>query len=496
LIRIGDALIAAIAACANILIAGQIAVCAVLLFSYVPRQQNADDLLPAIMSLQHLTFYYWGQDRFANLLPLATAWIADPTGNADTQIALRIVAGLVAPFCFTAAMFRRFTDAWRATLAADCLMLIGGGPTMLHETFIVATPYGTAFACAGLGILALRGGKLAFGGLGALALIAAQVVDQALCLVALPFFGLLAVLRPSNERMRLLVLLCATAFVALLLPAMLAPHDRTRLGLHPSIGGIGAFAMEIWHGSGWPFWLAIGLPIMACLTVGVLRGTVRPFARLAAIVAVTAGLAFLTIAASEHVMLNDYHMRYYIPVFLLLLAMAGAGVVRLVLLAMPTPAPRDAMLVMLALVALMSARGRLTAAGGPTDEIIGWGRAEMAHAVAQHYAASKLDGIAGEYWDVWPSVFAAEQLHHDAGWTGPDVLPIAMRAQVRRPDFLARLHSQGRLRLACIDQPAEACRETAARIMSIPDMGFREFAPADSIGEGHKLYYAELVLPP
>src|ERR1019366_9076373 len=41
----------------------------VLMFGEYTHVHDADSVLPAIMSVEKLTWYYWGQDRFRNLLP-------------------------------------------------------------------------------------------------------------------------------------------------------------------------------------------------------------------------------------------------------------------------------------------------------------------------------------------------------------------------------------------------------------------------------------------
>jgi hypothetical protein len=46
---------------------------------------NADALLPALMSTQRWTLFYWGQDRLANLVPLLTVPIRDPIWNFRIQ---------------------------------------------------------------------------------------------------------------------------------------------------------------------------------------------------------------------------------------------------------------------------------------------------------------------------------------------------------------------------------------------------------------------------
>ena len=53
---------------------------------------NADALVPALISTQHLTFFYWGQDRLASLVP-ALAWpVRDSIWNFRVQM---LIAGFV-----------------------------------------------------------------------------------------------------------------------------------------------------------------------------------------------------------------------------------------------------------------------------------------------------------------------------------------------------------------------------------------------------------------
>ena len=42
-----------------------------------PDFLDADSLIPPLTSTQHLTLFYWGQERYANVLPLLLAPIRD-----------------------------------------------------------------------------------------------------------------------------------------------------------------------------------------------------------------------------------------------------------------------------------------------------------------------------------------------------------------------------------------------------------------------------------
>ena len=48
---------------------------------FSPEFLNADVILNSVMSLQHVTLFYWGQNRLANILPLVCSPISDPAVN-------------------------------------------------------------------------------------------------------------------------------------------------------------------------------------------------------------------------------------------------------------------------------------------------------------------------------------------------------------------------------------------------------------------------------
>ena len=56
--------------------------------------RNSDSLLPAIISVTKVTPYFWGQNRFGNLLPLMTAWITDIKANLMTSLSCALCSPL------------------------------------------------------------------------------------------------------------------------------------------------------------------------------------------------------------------------------------------------------------------------------------------------------------------------------------------------------------------------------------------------------------------
>jgi hypothetical protein len=501
-----EGLLAAIGELSPLLVVLLLVLSGLLVLAFVPCGQNADDLLPTLISTQKLTVYFWGQNRFANVLPALTGWIHSPVRNAEAQLAMRVFAGMLAPAFFCAMFYSRASDVWRATLAADCLLLLANSASVIHETYVVASPYGTSFACGAGAILCLQAGwRGGAGGLraalktaGVVLLLAANLENCNLGMIAIPMSGLLALLWPSPSRYRLLVLnILATTF-AFLAPSVFAPEYATSLVLAPSPVQLARFAASVWAGTGWVFaaWALLPAPIAVALRFA--QGDGRSGWRLAvfALVSFTAASIALVIAGtSRHVALNFFNIRYAIPPVLAMMSLAGIGCWEAFRACLPTRRSRSSMLIVVSSAALMLAGQRLGPPGRGLPDIIDRGDVSLAYDVAGWAGVRSLDGIAGDYWPVWPAVFMTEQFRHEAekdGETARDTFGVAQRGEPRRVEFLAILAQRGVMRLGCIDLAVAACRDLTIQIMRTGPIGIREFAAAEPLPDGHELRFVEV----
>src|SRR4051794_37596076 len=102
------------------------------------ERHNADSLLPILVSLQHWTPYFWGQDRFGMLVPLIAEPIRSPFFNLLAQAWLTTAAALLAPFLV--ARFLATDQEWFAAgaLAAALLLLM---PIRLQFDWFATQPY-------------------------------------------------------------------------------------------------------------------------------------------------------------------------------------------------------------------------------------------------------------------------------------------------------------------------------------------------------------------
>jgi hypothetical protein len=77
-------------------IGGFIAIASLMLtFGRNSHIHDGDSLLPAIMSVQKLTWYYWDQDRFGNLLPFLASPLRPISLNFHVQVILRNVCAFL-----------------------------------------------------------------------------------------------------------------------------------------------------------------------------------------------------------------------------------------------------------------------------------------------------------------------------------------------------------------------------------------------------------------
>jgi len=470
---------------------------------HLPLAEDGDGLLATIMSLQKVTLYYWGEDRFANLVPALAMWIRNPVDNANAQLALRLVLGLIAPVFYSSLIFRRAADSWRATLITDLLLLLGFHPYVASQTYLAENPYGTALACAGLSTLALRsawrdtpGRRRMLYLFGVAGLLAGYLTDVGLVPIALPLNALLALLLRSAFLYRLLILHVLAAAFSLLLARVAVPDFTSSLALAPSWQSELHYLRVVWANMGWSFATALIVPTALFLASARWR---RPRYRRIMLVVFGAMLSvtilyFVVVAASQWLAMNRFVIRYFIPGYLLAMSIGGIALLHCRVWSIAGRTANNVAFLVVAGALLLGGSARLQTWHQGPEGVIGNGKAAEAQAVAATYFSKRLDAIAGDYWDVWPAVFAAEQYRYEARLDTADVLGVTYRGDVRRGRFMARLAARGELRIGCIDLTLAACRDLAASIMDVPGLRAEEFAPKEQLPADHVLRFITVSL--
>ena len=121
----------------------------------------------------------------------------------------------------------------------------------------------------------------------------------------------------------------------------------------------------------------------------------------AALAACTLVFSAIAVSLSTWVVQNLSHPRYVLPAYILAASLCGAAITTF---ARRFERSRDAVLVAGAVGMLLVAAAR--PAPDPVSGMINPRERALAEAVAAIVSQRSLDGIEGNYWDVWPAVFS------------------------------------------------------------------------------------------
>lgn len=178
---------------------------------------DADSLITSMISTQKLTFFYWGANRFGNLLPFLTAWIHDINLNFEVQVLLRAAGAATIPlFVFSFIGLRRnLLSAYAIALALSLLPFNDEG----NSVWVWITPYGHSIPPLWAAWLLQRNNHFPACIAGVLKLIAAFLlvllafyVNGGLIIFALPLWFGYAVLFPRVKNWAFVAILAVAYF--------------------------------------------------------------------------------------------------------------------------------------------------------------------------------------------------------------------------------------------------------------------------------------------
>ncbi len=472
-----------------------------------PVWQDADGMIGTLFSRQQLTLFFWGEDRFANVIPALAAPVANPQANLAAQVLLRMSLGVLAPLFACVFLTAGTAAAWRATLLSSALLLAFAPHLMQHELYIQASPYGTSFALAGLALLAFRHARRVGPSpatplvlLAMLLTLAAYLENISLVLVAFPLLVIEGVVFRSRLAVQFggaSLLAVAVASAAMRLFGAGVPTNQgfaeSGVGLlavaHLLEGKAGRFPIAMLAGG-----LAVHLLLRARAGTPAGRAPAGPapdarFGLWAAMAAVTGG-AMVVVFLSSWVVQNQCHPRYLLPTYILAAGLGGAALTTLFQRLVPSWHHIWALgaATCLLLVAVL----RAWPPAAPT--LAEPARFQAAEAVADQVIARGLDGIEGGYWEVWPAVFQAERLMYWLGHPPGRVFGLTFRGESRREAFIARLLERGEVRIACIDTDPGHCNALVVATMAPPPTTMRLAAPAMTLPGGGTLNFLTLQL--
>jgi hypothetical protein len=353
---------------------------------------NADSLVPILVSLQHWTPFYWGQDRFGMLVPLLSFPIRSPFANLLVQNALTILSGLIAPF-----VIARYFVADRRWIAVGALasttMLLLAAPFVFD--WLATQPYALSLALAFAALLAAERPGIA-------PAIAATLLMLLACWSNLAVFVSVAPCLAWRPQMRKVWITAAGAAGGFVLREA-AATGRTDLGILP---------MREWARS----WLTFASELLWVTDYGVLfvvtggiaavigvalwrRGRDRRDVQAAVVALAAAVISALAFGVSGHVRINGYGSRYALTSMLF----AGTSVSILLTAWIDRRFWRTtataAALGLAIVTGLTYGPPRPAQVRKTLDRRLGLLTPEVMNTGAAV--------VAGDYWTVWPAVFHA-----------------------------------------------------------------------------------------
>jgi hypothetical protein len=366
------------------------------------QNQNADSIVPVLVSLQHWKPFYWETNRYGMLVPLLAIPFRHPLVNLIFQSILGTCAGLACSFLLVAYFFEA-SIFWltAAALQNIWLLLLVSQPTQFD--WFVGQCYGVSFALAFAALILAEKKKtlLALG-----LMILCHWVNSAAFVVLIPLVLQCHLIdRQKRGLFRSLGVVLAGAACGLVF-MFTARYQSTLSGLvsrdlwipgwlallHTTQGAVLTKPVFVW-------WMVVpaALGIIATLLPG---SSKRPLLVSLAFVD-TAVLYWLFVGALAWTRANMYVPRYIYPaLFLLSTAAALAAVAPLQRI------PFQPRLAALAAAALMFVAG-VFAFGRPSVSGVERDLHQRFGSLTAEVLASHAPIITGGYWIVWPAVFDA-----------------------------------------------------------------------------------------
>lgn len=374
------------------------------------RGQNADSVVPVLVSLQHWTPFFWGTNRYGMLIPLLAMPFSNPLTNLILQTALGIASGLAASFLLVRYFFED-SPYWLTAAALQNVWLFLLVPRYTQFDWFVVQCYGLSFTLAFSALILLRKQRMVW----ALVLMfLSHWVNSAAFVLLVP----LIVQRHWIDRQKrgllpALAVVMAGAAGGFALMLLFPSNDKT-LGLAPSSTWLHGLSETIRLSRGGTLTHTLsGLWILVPTGVGfvglVLSQCQKRVLLVCVALADTAIVYWLFTDTLEWVRESLHGMRYVYPsILLVMVAMALLAV-----------APFERRLSTKRWGAVYATCVMFLAA------VIGFGWPSISRIPRDfhnHFGfmtadilASQAPVVAGNYWNVWPAVFDANSALYQRG---------------------------------------------------------------------------------
>lgn len=422
------------------------------------RGQHADSIIPVLVSLYRWTPFYWDQGRYGQLVP----WLAQPLHSPLVNL---LVQGSVTAFCLlsTFGLLARYVvrdGTWQVLGVTGAAGFLALTDAPYRFEYLVSLPHGLSLALA-LGSLGLRAAPCRTRGgwlgaqAGAVALSAlAHWVNLATSVYLLPLVLCLTAIRSGRREwasgaLDALVLLAGTGIGLALAGLSDTPTPLGGLSPGAMLPAAAASLKNVWLRAGqMPWAIAAALLLVAgavLLAWPAMRARAAWPARESLGLIAAATCSLVLVASRTWVKANGFGERYVFPCVVFAFTAAvlwGLGPLSTWLRPRVKAWGRPTVVLVLPALAVV-------AYGLPSVDRV---RRLLNHAPQRNRELVELGAthLAGNYWEVWPSVFYVNLLHHERG-DGKVIWGLTARGSATRAEALAVPRDRVRIGVALDD---------------------------------------------
>ena len=366
--------------------------------------QNADSIVPVLVSLQHWTPFYWSTNRYGMLVPLLVRPIHNPLTNLLTQSFLTTFAGLAASYLLIAYLLDS-SALWFSAAALQNLWLLLLVPGLKQFDWFIGQCYAVSFSLGVAALICLEKKRL-WKILGVCLMLLAHWVSSATFILLIPL-----VLGHWYIRKNWRGLVLPLAVIALSTTVGIVSMNRSRfrytetkllpasIWFKSASDLIHTTRLEIMPHPQLLLWVL--LPAVVGLTRFLRTRNRRPALLAAATLVASAVAYWLFVATLVWVKDNAYAPRYVYPS--LLLFTTAMGILAVAVVYTPKRNPEQVALsatfILLLVTFFCSGTPSVSRIHSQLDQAFG--------SVTADVISSRAVLIAGNYWGVWPAVFHA-----------------------------------------------------------------------------------------
>ena len=426
---------------------------------------DGDGVLPAIISTQKLTWYFWGQDRLLNLFPALASGITDVEWNLRFQLFLRSVAAWLAPLAVLIYFNRSLRFLALATALTNLFLIVCSRQFSLFNLYVQASMFCASLALFAVAYVTFTTPLQAFLKFTLTLAICwlAYVCNFALLTYSIPLLLGFALLRAEQRNSLLVFFLINVAAIAgakLHSRAFGVPSTTYALSFMPT--ALASALRNIWDQlRPVPLFGITFLMIVTWRSVAARR-------RLELLSVLALALAMIVLLANTvWIRLNAFHIRYFLTAEIVISAVMAYVLSQSLIDFTKRKYAVDLGVAVAILLCLVGLGGfnygyyHLVA--------VPWRQSSTALAAAAVDRGVRV--IIGDYWQIWPAVYDAQRMSAGRTARSPRLYGVAYRGGVMREEFLHDVR-QGPQLAFCLFRTAESCMRQLTGIFHVADNRF------------------------